>query len=151
MSSLINDKALDARIQAMVEVRVQTMMMSGAAHLPAAINDGTLLDAKQVRGPVLGNRSDMWLWRRQNDPDPEKKFPDPDMVIAGRRYWYFGTIRTWLANQAASGKTRRPAATASGADVRKIETVTAPVEPTLPIAPTHKAPSPIAAMPAKAI
>ena len=110
MPSLSEDKALAARIDAMVEARVQTMMMSGATQLPAAINDGTLLDAKQVRGPVLGNRSDMWLWRRQNDPDPEKKFPDPDMVIAGRRYWYFGTIRTWLAKQAANGKTRGPAA-----------------------------------------
>ncbi len=102
MSSLTHDKALAARIEAMVEARVQTMMTSGATHLPAVINDGTLLDAKQVRGPVLGNRSDMWLWRRQNDPDPEKKFPDPDVVIAGRRYWYFGTIRAWLAKQAAN-------------------------------------------------
>jgi hypothetical protein len=151
MPSLSEDKALAARIDAMVEARVQTMMMSGATQLPAAINDGTLLDAKQVRGPVLGNRSDMWLWRRQNDPDPEKKFPDPDVVIAGRRYWYFGTVRAWLAKQAASGKTRGPAATASGADVRKIETATAPVEPTSPIAPTHKAPSPIAATPAEAL
>jgi hypothetical protein len=41
----IDDTALDARIQA--------MMMSGAAQLPAAINDETLLDAKQLRGPVL--------------------------------------------------------------------------------------------------
>jgi hypothetical protein len=132
MSSLTDDKALAARIEAMVEARVQTMMMSGATHLPAAINDGTLLDAKQVRGPVLGNRSDMWLWRRQNDPDPEKKFPDPDVVIAGRRYWYSGTVRAWLAKQAASGKTRSPAATASGADIRKIETAAAVIAaPTL--------------------
>jgi hypothetical protein len=132
MSSLSDDKALDARIQAIVEARIQAMVMSGAAHLPAAINDGTLLDAKQVRGPVLGNRSDMWLWRRQNDPDPEKKFPDPDVVIAGRRYWYFGTVRAWLAKQAASGKTRSPAATASGADIRKIETAAAVIAaPTL--------------------
>jgi hypothetical protein len=110
MSSLSDDKALDARIQAFVEVRIQAMVMSGAAHLPAAINDETLLDAKQVRGPVLGNRSDMWLWRRQNDPDPEKKFPDPDAVIANRRYWRLGTVRAWLAKQAANGKTRGPAA-----------------------------------------
>ena len=148
MPPLIDDKALAARIDAMVEARVQTMMMSGATHLPAAINDGTLLDAKQVRGPVLGNRSDMWLWRRQNDPDPEKKFPDPDVVIAGRRYWYFGTVRGWLAKQAANGKTRGPA---SGADVRNIKTAAAVIEPTPPIAPTHKAPSPIAATPAKAL
>jgi hypothetical protein len=122
MSSLSDDKALDARIQAIVEARIQAMVMSGAAHLPAAINDGTLLDAKQVRGPVLGNRSDMWLWRRQNDPDSEKKFPDPDMVIAGRRYWYFGTIRTWLAKQAANGKTRGPAAcTAPAANMEVVE------------------------------
>jgi hypothetical protein len=122
MSSLSDDKALDARIQAIVEARIQAMVMSGAAHLPAAINDGTLLDAKQVRGPVLGNRSDMWLWRRQNDPDPEKKFPDPDVVIAGRRYWYFGTVRAWLAKQAASGKTRGPAAcTAPAANMEVVE------------------------------
>ena len=90
MPPLIDDKALDARIRAMVDARVQTMMMSGAAQLPAAINDETLLDAKQLRGPVLGGRSEMWLWRRQKDRNPDTKFPDPDAVIANRRYWRFG-------------------------------------------------------------
>jgi hypothetical protein len=111
----IDDAALDARIQAMVEARVQAMMMSGAAQLPAAINDETLLDAKQLRGPVLGNRSDMWLWRKQRDPNPETKFPDPDAVIANRRYWRFGTVRAWIAAQAAKGKTRGPAASTAAA------------------------------------
>ena len=122
MSSLSDDKALDARIQAIVEARIQAMVMSGAAHLPAAINDGTLLDAKQVRGPVLGNRSDMWLWRRQKDRNPDTKFPDPDAVIANRRYWRFGTVRAWLAKQAANGKTRGPAAcTAPAANMEVVE------------------------------
>jgi hypothetical protein len=44
------------------------------------------------------------------------------MVIAGRRYWYFGTIRTWLAKQAANGKTRGPAAcTAPAANMEVVE------------------------------
>jgi len=119
MSSLIDDKALDARIQAMVEARVHAMMKSGAAQLPVGTNDETLLDAKQVRGPVLGGRSEMWLWRKQKDPNPETKFPVSDVVIARRRYWRFGTVRAWVAKQAANGKT---------ADVRKIETAAAVIK-----------------------
>jgi hypothetical protein len=110
MPPLIDDKALDARIRAMVDARVQAMMMSGAAQLPAAINDETLLDANQLRGPLLGGRSEMWLWRKQKDRNPDTKFPDPDAVIANRRYWRFGTVRAWLTKQAANGKTRGPAA-----------------------------------------
>jgi hypothetical protein len=74
-----------------------------------------LVDATQVRGPILGGRSDMWLHRRLKDPNPDTKFPDPDVVIANRRYWYLGTIRRWIAAQAARGKTRGPATGAAAA------------------------------------
>jgi hypothetical protein len=107
----IDQEALDARIQAMVEARVQAMMMSGAAQLPAATSDETLVDAKQVRGPILGGRSDMWLHRKLKDPNPETKFPDPDVVLSGRRYWRRGTVRAWIDAQARKGaRTRGPAA-----------------------------------------
>jgi hypothetical protein len=71
--------------------------------------DEMLVDATQVRGPILGGRSDMWLHRRLKDANPDTKFPDPDVVIANRRYWRLGTIRGWIAAQAARGKTRGPA------------------------------------------
>jgi len=112
----VDDEALDARIQAMVEARVQAMMKSGAAQLPAAADDETLVDAKQVLGPILGGRSDMWLHRKLKDPNPEKKFPNPDVVLSGRRYWRRGTIRAWIDAQARNGaRTRSPTASTAGA------------------------------------
>src|SRR5712691_5810583 len=72
---------------------------------PAVHEDETLQSAGQVRG-LLGDVSDMWIHRKLQDPDPERRFPQPDAVIANRRYWRLGTIRAWIAAQ-AKHKTRR--------------------------------------------
>jgi predicted DNA-binding transcriptional regulator AlpA len=77
---------------------------SGTRH-PAVADDETLLNSGQVKR-LMGGVSDMWIWRRQNDPDAE--FPEPT-VIGNRRYWPLGEIRAWIAAQAAKGKTRGPA------------------------------------------
>jgi hypothetical protein len=78
---------------------------------PVISEDETLVSAGQLRA-MLGGRSDMWLWRRQKDPNAE--FPEPT-VIANRRYWKLGEIRAWIAAQAAKGKTRGPAAAGTAA------------------------------------
>jgi hypothetical protein len=74
------------------------------------IDDGeTLANAGQTRA-MLGNVSDMWLHRHLNDLNPDTKFPEPDAVIANRRYWRVGTIRAWITRQ-SKGKTRGPVTT----------------------------------------
>jgi predicted DNA-binding transcriptional regulator AlpA len=79
---------------------------------PIISDDEMLVDAAQVRGPLLGGRSDMWLHRRLKDLRAD--FPKP-IVISNRRYWKLGDIRTWIAAQAAKGKTRGPAAAGTAA------------------------------------
>jgi hypothetical protein len=123
----VDDEALDARIQAMVEARLQATRMSGAAQLPAAADDETLVDAKQVLGPILGGRSDMWLHRKLKDANPETKFPDPDVVISGRRYWRRGTVRAWIDAQARKGaRTRGPAASTAAVGLILLMSVAPP-------------------------
>jgi hypothetical protein len=93
----INDD--EARVRAMVDARVKALLAAGPAQLPLDANDETLVDAEQLRGAILGGRSDMWVHRHLKDPNPETKFPDPDMVLSGRRYWRLGTVHACRAGR----------------------------------------------------
>jgi hypothetical protein len=62
------------------------------------IDDEALLSTAQVRAWV-GNVSAMCLWRWSRDE--RVRFPAPDVVINGRKYWYAGTIRRFSAGRAA--------------------------------------------------
>jgi hypothetical protein len=45
-------------------------------------------------GQVLtryGNRSPMWIWRRERDAD----FPKPALVVATRKYWSLSSLVEW--------------------------------------------------------
>jgi hypothetical protein len=66
-----------------------------AAQAPA--DDDTLLTATQARARV-GGVSAMCVWRWQRDP--RVQFPQPDVVINGRNYWFAGTIRRFNAGRA---------------------------------------------------
>lgn len=55
-----------------------------------------LLTAKTVC-EMLGGVSDMWLWRRLNDP--QSQFPEP-IYIARRRFWRESDILDWIDTQA---------------------------------------------------
>jgi predicted DNA-binding transcriptional regulator AlpA len=56
----------------------------------------TLLDSNATRARV-GGKSHMCLWRWTRDP--AVRFPAPDIVINGRRYWYEDTIDRWLSDR----------------------------------------------------
>lgn len=53
------------------------------------------IQASAVRG-LCGDTSDMWLWRRLNEPGSD--FPKP-VYIARRRYWKESEIIDWLDAQ----------------------------------------------------
>jgi hypothetical protein len=55
-----------------------------------SLEELSLLPAAKVR-KILGNVSQMWLWRRQRDGT----LPAP-IVISGRRYWTAGQIRSLI-------------------------------------------------------
>jgi hypothetical protein len=59
---------------------------------------GKLLDSNATRARV-GGKSHMCLWRWTRDP--KVRFPVPDIVINGRRYWYEDTISRWLSDRTA--------------------------------------------------
>ena len=54
-----------------------------------------LMTAKSVCD-ALGGVSDMWLWRRLNDP--QANFPQP-IYIARRRFWREADIADWVDAQ----------------------------------------------------
>lgn len=54
--------------------------------------------APRVR-ELCGGVSDMWLWRRLNEPGSD--FPRPT-VIGRRRFWREAEILSWLDAQAAA-------------------------------------------------
>jgi predicted DNA-binding transcriptional regulator AlpA len=56
------------------------------------------IQAAAVRD-MLGGVSDMWLWRRLNDP--AANFPRP-IYINKRRFWIEAEIADWLDAQAAA-------------------------------------------------
>lgn len=53
------------------------------------------IPARTVRA-MCGDVSDMWLWRRLNDP--AMGFPRP-VYIAKRRYWREADIVEWLESR----------------------------------------------------
>jgi predicted DNA-binding transcriptional regulator AlpA len=56
-----------------------------------------LINSAVVRR-MIGNISDMTLWRWSHNPDLD--FPEPDVVINGRKFWYQSTIERWRADRA---------------------------------------------------
>lgn len=68
-----------------------------AASQAGPIDDDVLLNSGQVRSHV-GNVSNMCLWRWTRDP--RVQFPEPDVVINGRRYWFTSSIRRFSAERA---------------------------------------------------
>ena len=79
------------------------------------LDDEMLVSAVQLRAQ-LGGVSDMWIWRRLQDPNPETRLPEPSAVIAGRRYWKVGQIREWLARQ-SQRKPHKPPRRFTGAQI----------------------------------
>lgn len=67
-----------------------------AAPPPPPVPDEALLTAKHVK-QWFGRTSDMALYRWIHDP--KIGFPQPDVHIGSRRYWYAGTLRRWLRQQ----------------------------------------------------
>ena len=59
-------------------------------------DDDMLLTSAQVRARV-GNVSDMCIWRWTRDE--RVRFPQPDVIITTRKYWYAGTIRRFNASR----------------------------------------------------
>lgn len=55
-----------------------------------------LMNAHQVR-EMLGGVSDMFLWRRLNEPG--STFPRP-IILSRRRYWRESDIAAWIEAQA---------------------------------------------------
>ena len=55
------------------------------------------IQAKPVRD-LCGGVSDMWLWRKLNDPNSD--FPRP-VYIGNRRFWKEAEIIAWLEAQPA--------------------------------------------------
>lgn len=55
------------------------------------------IQAAAVRD-LCGGVSDMWLWRKLNDPNSD--FPRP-VYIGGRRFWKEAEIIAWLEAQPA--------------------------------------------------
>jgi hypothetical protein len=47
--------------------------------------------------PLLGDPSDMTLWRWARN----EEFPEPDLTIARRKFWYRRTITGWRERKAA--------------------------------------------------
>jgi hypothetical protein len=62
-------------------------MNTPAANLP---DDDELVPSAPTKRE-FGIGSDMTLWRWSHDP--RIKFPQPDIVINGRKYWKRGTLR----------------------------------------------------------
>ncbi|SHJ19719.1 transcriptional regulator, AlpA family [Shimia gijangensis] len=61
------------------------------------MNSHKRITAKTVR-QICGDVSDMWIWRRLNEP--ESGFPKP-VYIGRRRFWREAEILEWLDGQSA--------------------------------------------------
>ena len=79
---------------------MQTRQSADADHTqsPNGAAGRTLLDSNATRARV-GGKSHMCLWRWTRDP--AVRFPAPDIVINGRRYWYEDSIDRWLSDRTA--------------------------------------------------
>ena len=60
------------------------------------MDEAKLITARRLR-ELLGDVSDMCIWRWQNDP--AKAFPHP-LYIGKRRYWRETEVRAWIEAQA---------------------------------------------------
>lgn len=65
--------------------------------MPYTDND-PMLDVAGVCAEV-GDKTPMTLWRWQRDE--RVQFPQPDLMINNRRYWYRSSIKRWQASMAA--------------------------------------------------
>jgi len=64
---------------------------------PAQLSDDdVLLTSAQTRAR-FGGISNMCIWRWERDP--RVRFPAPDVVINGRRYWRLRTLRRFDAER----------------------------------------------------
>lgn len=57
---------------------------------PPVIEDDKYLGGRAVRERY--SASAMWLHRRLND---DSGFPQPDLVVAGRRFWKLSSLVNW--------------------------------------------------------
>jgi hypothetical protein len=65
-----------------------------------SFNDAALVTATAVCADC-GNISSMTLWRWMRDP--QINFPQPDVIIRGRRYWRGATVKSVKARLASAG------------------------------------------------
>jgi|SRR5262245_61539955 len=87
---------------------------------PIYVSDESLISGRQLR-QLLGNCSEMHVWRLLNKPERQSlAFPKP-FQINGRNYWRLGEIRQWIRDQEAkSQKVASPAVpTAAPGEARK--------------------------------
>ena len=71
-------------------------MQTQTADVPSARStreDGDRLLTSSAVRERLGGVSNMCLWRWAKDD--RIRFPEPDMVLNGRRYWRLSTIQVW--------------------------------------------------------
>jgi vancomycin permeability regulator SanA len=66
-------------------------------------DDDDLLDSNQVR-KIFGNRSAMWITRREQErTNPNKpKFPIA-IILGNRKYWKRGELRAYMEECRATG------------------------------------------------
>ncbi|AUH32068.1 helix-turn-helix transcriptional regulator [Paracoccus tegillarcae] len=60
-----------------------------------------LISATRLRNEIFDGASDMWLWRKLNDP--ELNFPRP-IYIANRRYFDEAEVFDWIEAQAVASQ-----------------------------------------------
>lgn len=60
--------------------------------LPVLPDDDDLVSSTAVKREN-GGICDMTLWRWTNDPRSRVRFPPPDFIINGRKYWKRRTLR----------------------------------------------------------
>jgi hypothetical protein len=74
---------------------------------PVDLADDSYVDSAWVR-KRFGGRSEMWLYRRLNEDDEERRLPPPDLEIAGRQYWrLLSTLLPWERRLASQPVRRR--------------------------------------------
>lgn len=62
---------------------------------------------------ICGGRGVTTFHRWRHDPDPDRRFPEPDMYLGSVPYWRRKTVVGWLDRQAARRDARRQAVLAN--------------------------------------